>query len=171
MSPTATRSASEDHTPTAVARGDSVGALADQLRVTIVRLTRQLRQRDRSGLSITQYAALASVVDHHALSIGGLAASEHQPSPAASRIAACLEGAGLVVRERNPRDARSVIVSATERGRVVVTSQRARGNAWLASRLAALSPAERDLVAGGLAVLSAALLGPDADGDDDEVSR
>ena len=137
----------------------TVGALADQLRVTTVRLTRQLRRRDRSGLSITQYAALASVVDHVALSIGGLAASEHQPSPAASRIADRLEEAGLLVRERNPRDGRGVILRATERGREVVASQRARGNAWLASRLAALSPEDRDLVAGGLHVLSTAVLG------------
>ncbi len=168
MGPTVTRSASGDHVPEVTP--DAVGALADQLRVTTVRLTRQLRRRDRSGLSITQYAALASVVDHGALSIGGLAASEHQPSPAASRIADCLEEAGLLIRERNPRDGRGVILRATERGRAVVTAQRARGNAWLASRLAALSPPERDLVAGGLEVLASAILGEDAAGETGEVS-
>ncbi|MGC8498458.1 MAG: MarR family winged helix-turn-helix transcriptional regulator [Acidimicrobiales bacterium] len=169
MSPTVTRSASGD--PALKVPGDDVGALADQVRVTTVRLTRQLRQRDRSGLSITQYAALASVVDHDALSIGGLAAREHQPSPAASRIADCLEAAGLLIRERNPQDGRGVILHATERGRAVVTAQRARGNAWLASRLAALSPQQRDLVAGGIEVLSSAILGADAAGETGEVPR
>ena len=115
MGPPVARSACADHVPQVTP--DAVGALADQLRVTTVRRTRQLRRRDRSGLGITQYAALASVVDHGALSIGGLAASEHQSSPAASR-------------------------------------------------LAALSPPEPDLVAGGLEVLAAAILGEDAAGGD-----
>ncbi len=169
MSPTATRSVPGDRAREIP--GEDVGTLADQLRVTTVRLTRQLRGRDRSGLSITQYAALASVVDHVTLSIGGLAATEHQPSPAASRIADRLEEAGLLIRERNPRDGRGVILRATERGRDVVRSQRARGNAWLASRLAALSPQERDLVAGGLHVLSSAVLGESADVESGEVPR
>lgn len=119
MGPTVTRSASGDHVPEVTP--DAVGALADQLRVTTVRRTRQLRRRDRSGLGITQYAALASVVDHGALSIGGLAASEHQPSPAASR-------------------------------------------------LAALTPPEPDLVAGGLEVLAAAVLGKIGAGETGEIS-
>ncbi len=148
--------------PPRAAGAESAVELADRLRVTAVRLGRQLRRRDRSGLTMSQYSALATVVDHGALSVGELATSEHVPSPGATRIADRLEESGLIARQRNPHDRRGVVLTPTREGRRLVTRQRARGNAWLASRLADITPAEREVLRDALVLLEAAVLRPDA---------
>lgn len=136
---------------------DVVGsaALAGRLRVAMVRLGRQLRRQDPPGMSIAMYSALATVAARGELAVGELAEAECLPSSAATRVADHLESVGLAVRRRNPADRRSVNVAITEEGRAVVDEQRRRGNAWLAARLARLSPSQRATLAEALDVLEA----------------
>lgn len=136
-------------------------ALADRLRVAMVRLGRQLRHRDPDGLNITLYSALATVTDRGELAISELADAEHLPSSAATRMADRLEEGGYVRRRPNPQDRRGVILSVTAEGRRLVEQRRERGNAWLAGRLAGLCPAQRAMVSEALGVLEALVLGDD----------
>ena len=61
--------------------------LAGRLRLLMVRLSRQLRRRDPSELTIAQLSALATVVLSGPLGVGQLAEIEGLPSPAATRLA------------------------------------------------------------------------------------
>jgi len=131
--------------------------LAERLRLTLVRLGRQLRRDDPPGLTITLYSALSTVVDHGELAIGELAEAEGVPASAATRIADRLEQAGLVTRRANPHDRRGVNVAGTAEGRRLVEDRRQRGNAWLAARLAGLTPEQRQTLADALGVLDAAV--------------
>jgi len=127
--------------------------LAGRLRVSMVRLSRQLRRMDPSELTIAQVSALATVVGSGPLGIGQLADIEGLPSPAVTRLADKLEEAGLVVRSTNPADRRGVQLAATEKG-IALLERRARiGNAWLAEQLSALSRADRIAIERAIALL------------------
>jgi DNA-binding MarR family transcriptional regulator len=141
--------------PGGAAAADPAG-LAERLRLTFVRLGRQLRRDDPPGLTITLYSALSTVVDHGELAIGELAEAEGVPASAATRIADRLEEAGLLTRRANPRDRRGVNVASTAEGRRLVADRRQRGNAWLAARLAGLTQEQRQTLADALGVLEAA---------------
>jgi DNA-binding MarR family transcriptional regulator len=117
--------------------------LADRLRLSMVRLSRQLRRMDPSELTIAQFSALATVVRSGPLGIGHLAEIEGLPSPAATRLGDKLEAAGLVVRRMNPADRRGVQLVATPKGTELLERRAQVGNAWLAGQLSALSKADR----------------------------
>lgn len=127
--------------------------LAGRLRLSMVRLSRQLRRVDPNELTITQFSALATVVRSGPVGIGQLAEIEGLPSPAATRLADKLEEAGLVARQMNPADRRGVQLVATEKG-VKLLERRVRiGNTWLAEQLSALSKADRLAVEPRVALL------------------
>ncbi len=148
--------AAPDAAGVAAAAGTAV--LADRLRLALVRLGRELRRQDPPGLSVTLYSALATIADRGELAIGELAEAEGVPPSAATRIADRLEEMGQVARQPNPRDRRGVNLSITAEGRCLVDNRRARGNAWLASRLAELTPAQRSTLAEALGLLESAVL-------------
>jgi DNA-binding MarR family transcriptional regulator len=143
---------------TAVAADPAV--LAERLRLTIVRLGRQLRRDDPPGLTITLYSALSALADQGELAVGELAEAEGVPASAATRIADRLEG--WLARKPNPRDRRGVNLALTAAGRRLVADRRQRGNAWLAARLAGLPQAQRQSLADALGVLNAAVAWYDA---------
>ena len=117
--------------------------LASRLRLSMVRLSRQLRRMDPSELTIAQFSALATVVRSGPLGIGQLAEIEGLPSPAATRLGDRLEAAGLVVRRMNPADRRGVQLVATPEGTELLERRAQVGNAWLAGHVSALSKADR----------------------------
>ena len=133
-------------------------ALADRLRVTLIRLGRQLRHQDPPGLHITLYSALAIVAYRGELALGELAEAEHLPSSAATRIADKLEAAGYAIRKPNPRDRRGGILAITPAGRRMVDERRRQGNAWLADRLTRLDDDQRRALADALDVLDTVVL-------------
>ena len=136
----------------------ATSALADRLRVTLIRLGRQLRRQDPPGLHITLYSALAIVAYRGELALGELAEAEHVPSSAATRIADKLEAAGYAIRKPNPRDRRGVNLAITPAGRRMVDERRKQGNAWLAGRLTRLDDGQRRALADALDVLDTVLL-------------
>ena len=117
--------------------------LAARLRLSMVRLSRQLRRMDPSELTIAQFSALATVVRNGPLGVGQLAEIEGLPSPAATRLADKLEVAGLIARRMNPADRRGVQLMATPAGTELLTRRAQVGNAWLAGHLSALNKADR----------------------------
>ena len=138
-----------------------VSAVADRLRMVMIRLARQLRRNDPAGPSMGLYAALATLADHGDMPIGELARVERLPSSAATRLADQLEEAGLAVRRRSVEDRRSVFLAATAEGRGLVDTHRALGNAWLAERLERLSGPQLGVLAEAMGVLEDLLVGDD----------
>ena len=119
-------------------------ALAGRLRLSMIRLSRQLRRYDPSELTIAQLSLLASVVQAGPIGIGQLAEIEGLPSPAVTRLADKLEEAGLVTRRANPADRRGVhLVVPTPAGEQLFAHRWESGNAWLAGHLSALSEDDR----------------------------
>src|SRR5438132_8651769 len=123
--------------------------LATALRISVSRLARRLRaQRTASGmteavLSETQLAALSALEVHQAMTPGELAEHEKVQPPSMTRVIAALVDWELVTRAPHPTDRRQVILTVTAGGRDLVQKVRRRREAWLARRLAELSPQER----------------------------
>lgn len=120
--------------------------LAAALRVSIARLSRRLRAQSDHFLTATQLAALGAVQRHDGVTPRELAEHEKVQPPSMTRVIAVLEERGLVVRSPHPTDRRQVILKATERGATLLKEERRRKEAWLAKRLAELSPEEQEIL-------------------------
>ena len=119
--------------------------LATLLRDAITRLNRRVRQtRPLGDLTATQLSALTSLELAGALTPRELADTERVQPPTMTKIVAKLEERRLVQRTPHPTDGRQVILAATESGRAVLAQFERARNEWLASRLAELTPEERD---------------------------
>ena len=123
--------------------------LATALRISVSRLARRLRvERTEPGpggvpLSDTQLAALAALERHGTMTPGELAEHEKVQPPSMTRVIAALSDWGLVTRAPHATDRRQVVLTVTPEGRDLVTRTRRRREAWLARRLAELTPQER----------------------------
>jgi DNA-binding MarR family transcriptional regulator len=126
--------------------------LATALRISVSRLARRLRverlmpELAEPALSDTQLAALATLERHGAMSPGDLAEHEKVQPPSMTRVIAALVDWELVTRTPHPTDRRQVILTVTREGRSLVQKVRRRKEAWLARRLAELSPQERAIL-------------------------
>lgn len=120
-------------------RNDS--ALASALRLSVMRLARRMRsERADSSLTLSQLAALATLERHGPLTPRELAAQERVQPPSMTRIAGCLEAAGLLTRTDHPTDGRQVLLAASPAGVALLREDRRRREAWLAQRLLELEP-------------------------------
>ena len=117
--------------------------LATGLRLAVARSARRLRQESGTGLSPSLSAALTTVELHGPLTPSGLAARERIQRPTVTRIVCRLEEAGLLTREDDPGDRRSSLITVTAAGRDLLADARTRKDAFLAERLAALTPEDR----------------------------
>jgi DNA-binding MarR family transcriptional regulator len=116
--------------------------LVVQLRLAVMRLARRLRQQTEGEVTASQLSALASLNRLGPLTLGALAAVERVRPPTMTRIVGHLESAGLVVRRPAPGDRRSAQVELSPAGRELLDRSRTRKDAYLAERLATLTPAE-----------------------------
>jgi DNA-binding MarR family transcriptional regulator len=135
-------------TPTVenAARTDS--GLASELRLGVVRLARRLRsERDPANqLSVAQLSVLGVLRRCGETTLGELAAHERVQPPSMTRTVNGLVEAGYVVRRASEDDGRLVLLDLSEKGRQTLLADRKRRDAWLARRLADLTPDERDLL-------------------------
>ncbi|CAI7973913.1 MULTISPECIES: MarR family transcriptional regulator [unclassified Parafrankia] len=122
----------------------SAAELASTLRLSVMRLSRRMRQERSSTLTPTQVATLATLARHGPMTLGEAAAHERVQPPSMTRVIATLSEAGLVHRGQHPSDGRQVIAEVTEAGRELLAADRRRRDEWLAERLVDLSPAESD---------------------------
>jgi DNA-binding MarR family transcriptional regulator len=129
---------------------ESDAGLASELRISVTRLARRLRaERAAHGLPVlselsdTQMGALGTLVAHGAMTPGELAEHEKVQPPSMTRVIAVLEQHGLVTRSAHATDKRQVMLTATDAGRNLVLQSRQVREAWLARRLAELTPQER----------------------------
>jgi DNA-binding MarR family transcriptional regulator len=135
-------------TPTveAVARTDA--GLASQLRVSVMRLARRLRnERDpQNSLGVGAISVLGGPLRHGEQTVGQRAAHERGQPPSMTRTVGCLVDDGDAVRRPSATDGRSTLVAISEKGRQTLLADRRRREAWLARQLKDLTPEERDLL-------------------------
>ncbi|MCO6010933.1 MarR family transcriptional regulator [Actinoallomurus purpureus] len=124
----------------------SRAGLAAALRVSVSRLSRRMRAQAGQSLSVTQLAALGALSRHAVMTPGELAEHEKVQPPSMTRVIAALEERGLLTRSPHPTDRRQVILSVTEEGEKLLKEERRRKEAWLAQRLAELTPEEREIL-------------------------
>jgi DNA-binding MarR family transcriptional regulator len=135
----------------------TIPALADRLRVVLARTARRLRQEAGSEIGPALVMALGTVERHGPLTPSALAERERIQRPTATRLIASLEAHGLIVRNAAPGDARSSVLSITDRGSALLLDHRARKDAFLAKRLQELPAADRATLARAADLLEALL--------------
>jgi DNA-binding MarR family transcriptional regulator len=120
-----------------------------------MRLARRLRQMqdDTLELNPNQLSAMGVLLNSGDQLMGELAAQERVQPPSMTRIVNSLEARGYVARHPDPRDHRQCLVALTEPGRQVLLANRRRRDEWLAVRIAALDPAEREVLRRAVGVL------------------
>src|SRR3954447_9913448 len=120
--------------PTAqmVARTDA--GLASELRLSVMRLRRRLRNERHpdNPLSMGAMAVLGCLFRNGDLAVGELAAHERVQPPSMTRTVNALEEGGYVSRPTHETARRRVVVVLSERGRTTLRAARARRDAWLA---------------------------------------
>ena len=127
---------------------------ADRLHSAAIHLLRRLRREDpETGIPAPQLSALSVIVFRGPLTLGALAAAEQVRPPSMTRIVKALEHAGLVERETDARDRRSVWIRPTASGETVLQQGRLRRVRALAAEIASLSNEERAALEGALAVI------------------
>jgi DNA-binding MarR family transcriptional regulator len=128
--------------------------LAAELRIALMKSVRRLRN-ERSDESLTdgQYSVLAWLESHGPLTPRELADHEHVQPPSMTRTLNALVEAGLVTRTEHPADRRQVLVAVNDAGVTVVKETRRRRDEWLTRRLAALAPADREVLARATEIL------------------
>jgi DNA-binding MarR family transcriptional regulator len=135
-------------TPTVESVTRTDAGLASQLRVSVARLARRLRnERDpQNPLGVGAISVLGVLLRHGESTIGQLAAHERVQPPSMTRTVSCLVDDGYAVRRPSETDGRSTLVDISEKGRQMLLADRRRREAWLARRLKDLTPEERDLL-------------------------
>jgi DNA-binding MarR family transcriptional regulator len=120
--------------------------IASELRRSVTRLNRRLRQNSLGGVSPAQASLLASVDILGNATLGDLEAREQVQPPTVTRLVTALEEMGLVQRITDENDRRCQRVSLTPHGRREVAQIRERKTEYLAMRLAQLSDGDRHLL-------------------------
>lgn len=118
--------------------------LAIDLRTAVMKTSRRLRV-EATGDVITpgQYSVLAQLDSHGPHTPRELADREHVQAPSMTRIVNALAEQGFVSRSAHPGDGRQVQVSITPAGEAALEEARDQRTAWLAQRVAGLSPEDR----------------------------
>lgn len=125
-----------------------------QLRMVVMRLARRLRQEVGPDITWSQLSALATLESLGTVSLKDLAEAENITPPSMTRISTHLEEAGLVARAHDPADRRIARLAITEAGRAALAESRSRRNAFLAERLATMTPEDRDAISRALPLLA-----------------
>ncbi len=122
-------------------------ALAHDLRLAVMRLSRRLRtQRVNTSVTLTHLAALSTLQRHGPMSPGELAAHERVQPPSMTRVVVALEGKGLVTRTPHPTDGRQVVIGLTPAADELLAGEARAREAWLSSRLQELTAEERTVL-------------------------
>lgn len=128
--------------------------LAAELRVSLMRSVRRLRaEKSDADVSDGQYSVLALLDRDGPLTPRELAHRERVQPPSMTRTVTALADLGLLTRTGHPDDGRQVLVALTDAGAATLRETRRRRDAWLARRLAELTPAERATLAAASDIL------------------
>ena len=134
--------------PTVQSASRTDSGLASELRLSVMRLSRRLRNERQpdNPLSVAALSALGVLFREGECTVGTLAAHERVQPPSMTRTVNCLVDEGYAVRRPHATDGRQVLVDLTDKGREILLADRRRRDAWLAQRLRDLTPDERALL-------------------------
>lgn len=129
-------------------------ALADSLRVALVRLGRRMRQqRTDESLSLHHLSALGTMQQLEQPTLARIAAAECVKPPSMVKTLQHLEDLGYVERSPHPSDGRMVVLRISDKGESMIASMREQRNRTLADSLAKLTPDERQTLAKAIPLL------------------
>lgn len=135
--------------------------VANRLRPLLLKLSRELRREAHQlGVSSGQVTLLNQIHKTPGLGVRELAAREGVSAAAMSRAVDRLQRAGLVQRTPDEVDRRRHGLTLTGDAEGVLRSVKRRRTAWLARRLDALPPGEREAIAAALEPLGRLLEPP-----------
>ena len=126
---------------------------ATRTRLVVLRLARRLRRTADGGLTATQLSALATIESRGPLRLGDLACHEGIAPPTVSRLVDHLEGAGLVRRQTDARDARSYLVALTPAGEALLADLRSTGTRMLEGAMGSLDDEDQAALVSAVPVL------------------
>ena len=126
--------------------------MATDLRLACMRISRRVRYESSHDVAPHQFSVL-SRLDEAPRTPGELAEIERVAKPSMTRSVAALVERGLVLRQDDPTDGRSVILSLTAEGRRVLTAIRRKRDAWMATRVTHLTPEEQEILLRATAIL------------------
>ncbi len=127
--------------------------MATDLRLACMRISRRVRYESSHDVAPHQFSVLCRL-EEAPRTPGELAEIERVAKPSMTRTVGALVERGLVLRQDDPLDRRSVILSLTEDGRRSLGAIRRKRDAWMASRVARLTPEEQDVLARATAILA-----------------
>jgi DNA-binding MarR family transcriptional regulator len=127
---------------------DALLRAAMAVRRGTTRLARRLRaQRAESPETLLELSVLGHLYRRGPMTPGALAAAERLQPQSLTRALARLEHDHLVLRRSDESDRRRSLLALTEAGRLALTRDMARRDAWLAAAMAReLNPAEQQLL-------------------------
>jgi DNA-binding MarR family transcriptional regulator len=120
--------------------------MATDLRLACMRIARRVRFESSHDVAPHQFSVLCRL-EEAPRTPGELAEIERVAKPSMTRTVAGLVERGLVLRQDDPLDRRSVILSLSVEGRRSIAAIRRKRDAWMASRVARLTPEEQDVLA------------------------
>jgi DNA-binding MarR family transcriptional regulator len=135
-----------------------VERLSEDLRTALKGIVRQMRRdtdRQEQGLSLMQAMLLHLIHEHPGIGVAELARMQQVRSPTMSGQVKALEAAGLV--ERAPplaHDRRRSGLHVSPAGHAALRQLRDRRHDWLSQRIARLSPAQMEALAGAIDALN-----------------
>ena len=126
----------------------SADAAAHEIRTSLFRLVRRLRQERPEGeLSYSQLNVLGWLEREGPMTNADLAAAERVTPQTMMRATADLVATELISRADNPTDRRQVLLKITPAGTTLVREDRRRRDTFLAQAMAnTLTPTERELL-------------------------
>ncbi|AYF73384.1 MarR family transcriptional regulator [Nocardia yunnanensis] len=131
-----------------------IRALAGELSLAVVRLTRHLRgRRADAQISLTQLSALATLNREGEMTPGTLAAKERVQPPSMTRVIASLSEMDLVERNPHPTDGRQIIVSLSAAGRALIQDENQAREAWMTDQLSELSADQLKVLAEAVGIM------------------
>ncbi|GHO71589.1 hypothetical protein KSC_104810 [Ktedonobacter sp. SOSP1-52] len=134
--------------------------IANRLHSVAIHLLRRVRQEDPlTGLSPARLSALSVVGFGGPCTISDLAEAEQVAVPTISRIVAALVSEGLVERQTDTRDRRTIHLMATPKGMQVLREGQLRRSVQLGNLLAQLTPAEQETIEQAIASMERMLRG------------
>lgn len=134
--------------------------IANRLHSVAIHLLRRVRQEDPlTGLSPARLSALSVLGFGGPRTISELAEAEQVALPTISRIVAALVAEGLVERQADARDRRTIHLLVTPKGLEVLHEGQRRRTAQLGNLLAQLTPAEQETLEQAIASMERMLRG------------